>query len=158
LTEPTTEVSIRAEPFDSPEAQRLILALDAGLAERYTPDQRFGPTLKPEQVTEGRGRFVIARDRGRAVGCGAIRVLDSSTAEIKRMYVDPAMRGKGIGRLVLGHLEAAARQLGVTRLVLETGVYQDAAIRLYRREGFHELDCWGEYAASRTSVCFQKRL
>ena len=74
------------------------------------------------------------------------------------MYVVPNQRGKGVGRAVLAGLEAAARRLGVKRLVLETGVHQDAAISLYRRAGFVQLDCWGEYATSPSSICFEKNL
>jgi putative acetyltransferase len=156
LTRAEADLSIAAEPFDSADAQRLIQALDAGLAERYPPEQRFGPNLKAHHLIEGRGVFLIARAGGQAVGCGALRLIDASTAEIKRMYVDPRIRGKGVGRAVLGQLEAAAREMGVTRLVLETGVHQHAAIALYRATGFSQVDCWGEYAASATSLCFEK--
>jgi putative acetyltransferase len=151
-------LSIAAEPFDSDDARRLIAALDAGLAELYPPEQRFGPNLKAQHLEGGRGTFLVARDHGRAVGCGAIRVLDSTTAEAKRMYVEPGQRGKGVGRAVLAGLEAAAIQLGVRRLVLETGIYQDAALSFYQRAGFTQVDCWGEYASSPTSICFEKRL
>jgi putative acetyltransferase len=151
-------LSIAAEPFDSDDARRLIAALDAGLAELYPPEQRFGPNLKAQHLEGGRGTFLVARDDGRAVGCGAIRVLDSTTAEAKRMYVEPGQRGKGVGRAVLAGLEAAAKQLGVGRLVLETGIYQDAALSFYRRAGFTQVDCWGEYASSPTSICFEKHL
>jgi putative acetyltransferase len=151
-------ISIAAEPFDSDDARRLVAALDAGLAELYSPEQRFGPNLKANHLEGGRGTFLVARDGSRAVGCGAIRLLDPTTAEVKRMYVEPEQRGKGVGWAVLAGLEAAARQLGVQRLVLETGVHQDAAIALYRRARFTQLDCWGEYASSPTSVCFEKNL
>jgi len=151
-------LSINVEPFDSGDAQRLIAALDAGLTELYPPEQRFGPNLKAAHLEEGRGAFLVARDGGRAVGCGAIRILDPTTAEAKRMYVEPDQRGKGIGRAVLDSLEAAARQLGAQRLVLETGIHQAAAIALYRRAGFKRVDCWGEYASSPTSICFEKTL
>jgi putative acetyltransferase len=149
-------LTITAEPFDSQDARRLIAGLDAGLAAIYPPAQRFGPNLKPEQLDGGRGTFLVARDEGRAIGCGAIRLLDVTTAEVKRMYVEPELRGKGVGRAVLTSLEAAARQMGVQRLVLETGDQQEAAIALYRRAGFTQLNCWGEYASSPTSVCFEK--
>lgn len=151
-------LSIAAEPFDSDDARRLIAALDAGLAQLYPPEQRFGPNLKAQQLEGGRGAFLIARDGGRAVGCGAIRVLDPTTAEVKRMYVELDQRGKGVGRAVLAGLEATATELGVRRLVLETGIYQDAALSLYQRAGFLQIDCWGEYASSPTSVCLEKRL
>ncbi|MBJ7600395.1 MAG: GNAT family N-acetyltransferase [Candidatus Nephthysia bennettiae] len=151
-------LSIAAEPLQSHDAQRLIAALDAGLSELYPPEQRFGPNLKAEHLDEGRGAFLVARDAERAVGCGAIRLLDPATAEAKRMYVDPEYRGRGVGRAVLDALEAAARQLGVRRLVLETGVHQEAAISLYRSAGFTHVECWGEYASSPTSICFVKNL
>jgi putative acetyltransferase len=153
-----SDISIRAERFDSSDARKLIAALDASLGELYPPEQRFGPNLKAEQLDEGRGNFFVAREGERAIGCGAVRLLDSATAEAKRMYVEPGYRGMGIGARVLAAIEAAARELGARRLVLETGVYQDAAISLYHSAGFQKIDCWGEYAASPTSVCFEKTL
>jgi GNAT superfamily N-acetyltransferase len=150
--------TVEAEDFGTADARRLVAALDAGLAEVYTPDQRFGPNLKPEQLAEGRGVFLVAREGGRAIGCGALRMLDGSTAEVKRMYVEPEPRGRGVGRLVLERLESFAREQGVRRLVLETGVHQKPAIELYLRAGFKEVPCWGEYATSATSVCYEKRL
>jgi putative acetyltransferase len=128
------------------------------MAELYPPEQRFGPNLKAEHLEEGHGVFLVARDGDRAVGCGAIRLLDQATAEAKRMYVEPDHRGRGVGRALLAGLEAAARQLGVQRLVLETGTYQEAAISLYLRAGFTQVDCWGEYASSPTRICYEKNL
>src|SRR5258706_3253979 len=151
-------MTIAAEPFESPDARRLIDALDAHLASRYRPEQRFGPNLKPAQLAAGLGTFLVARVDGRAVGCGAVRLLDPSTVEVKRMYVEPELRGQGVAKQILTKLEAAARELGARRAVLETGVYQDEAIGLYRRAGYTEVDCWGEYASSPTSVCFEKTI
>jgi len=152
------ELSVAPEPFDSADAKRLVAALDAHLSSLYAPDQRFGPNLKPEQLAPGSGLFLVARDGGEAVGCGALRRLDPFTAEVKRMYVEPARRGRGVGAAVLERLEAAARELGVHRLVLETGIYQAEAISLYRRAGFRPVPCWDEYAAAPTSVCFEKEM
>jgi GNAT superfamily N-acetyltransferase len=151
-------LAITAEPFDSDDARRLIAGLDAGLAELYPPEERFGPNLKPEHLEDGRGTFLIAWDGDRAVGCGAIRVLDPTTAEVKRMFVEPDHRGRGVGKAVLMSLEAAAKNMGVQRLALETGVHQQAAIALYRRAGFTQVDCWGEYRSSPSSICFEKNL
>jgi GNAT superfamily N-acetyltransferase len=153
-----SSLTIAPEPFDSAEARDLISALDAELGALYPPEQRFGPNFKAKQIEGGRGTFLVARDAGRAVGCGAIRLLDPTTAEVKRMYSEPALRGKGVGRAVLVALEATAIRLGVERLVLETGVHQHAAIALYKSAGFVQVDCWGEYAASPTSVCYEKHL
>jgi GNAT superfamily N-acetyltransferase len=151
-------VLISAEPFDSRDAQRLIAALDAGLAELYSPDQRFGPNLKAQHLESGKGTFLVARDAGRAVACGAIRMIDATTAEVKRMYVEPDQRGKGVGRSVLDRLQAEAQKLGARRLVLETGTHSPDAIALYGRAGFRAIDCWGEYATAPTSVCMEKTL
>ena len=151
-------LSISPEAFESPDAQRLITALDAGLAELYPPEQRFGPNLKAQHLEGGRGAFLVARDSGRAVGCGAIRLNDARTAEVKRMYVEPKQRGKGVGKAILASLEAAAQKIGARRLVLETGSHSPDALALYRGAGFTEIDCWGEYATSPTSVCLEKKL
>jgi GNAT superfamily N-acetyltransferase len=152
------DLTIAPEPFDSDDAQRLIGALDEGLAQLYPPEQRFGPNFNATQIADGRGAFLVARQGGRAVGCGAIRVLDDTSAEVKRMYVEPEVRGQGVGRQVLDALEQAAREMGVRRLVLETGIHQDAAIALYVHAGFSKCDCWGEYLTSPTSVCYAKQL
>jgi GNAT superfamily N-acetyltransferase len=151
-------IIIKPEPFDSADAQRLIEALDAHLASRYTPEQRFGPNLKPAQIAPGLGTFIVARVDGRAVGCGAVRLLEPTTVEVKRMYVEPEMRGRGVAKEILAHLEGAGRELGASRAVLETGVYQHEAIGLYRRAGYTEVACWGEYTTSPTSVCYEKTL
>jgi GNAT superfamily N-acetyltransferase len=152
------QITVVAEPFDSADARRLIAALDEHLASRYPPEQRFGPNLKPQQIAAGVGTFVIARLDGRAVGCGALRKLDETSAEVKRMYVAPEVRGKGVARKVLEHLESVGRELGVQRLVLETGIYQAEAIALYHGAGYEPVRCWGEYADSVTSVCFEKQI
>lgn len=152
------QITVTPVPFDSDDARRLIAALDEHFAALYPPEQRFGPNLRPEHLEPGRGTFVIARADGLAVGCGAFRMLDEGTAEVKRMYVEPAVRGRGVGRGILDHLEGAARALGARRLVLETGTFQTEAISLYRRAGFNPIDCFGEYATSPTSLCFEKEI
>lgn len=152
------QIAIAAESFDSPDARRLVAALDAHLASRYSPEQMFGPHLKADMVAPGIGTFVIARAQGLAVGCGALRRRDESTVEVKRMYVEPDMRGRGVAREILEHLQTTARSMGAQRLVLETGIYQDEAITLYRSVGFIVIDCFDEYVGTPTSVCFEKAL
>ena len=149
-------LAISAEPFDSHDATALLAALDAHLSERYPPAQRFCPNLRREQTESGRGVFLVARVEGRPVGCGAIRLLDGGDAEVKRMWVDPAVRGQGVAKAVLTRLQDEALELGVTRLVLETGIFQAEALGLYRSSGFESVECWGEYAQSPTSLCMAK--
>ena len=88
----------------------------------------------------------------------AIRRLGDDEAEIKRMYVLPALRGRGIGGALLDALEAEARALGVRRLLLETGERQPEALALYRRAGFVVIEPYGEYVDSPLSVCMAKTL
>ena len=152
------EVTVAPESFDTEDAQRLIRELDRGLAQLYPPEQRFGPNFKAAQIADGRALFLVARLDARAVGCGAIQLLDGATAEVKRMYVEPESRGRGVGRMVLDALEREAQRLGVTRLVLETGIHQHAAIALYLHAGFDPCDCWGEYLTSPSSVCYSKEI
>lgn len=100
--------------------------------------------------------FLVARRDGEPVGCGGLRRLDPRTAEVKRMYVVPARRGTGVAAAVLRALEDEARAAGMTRLVLETGTGQRAGMRFYEREGFTPCACWGAYADSPISRCYER--
>jgi GNAT superfamily N-acetyltransferase len=139
-------------------ARTLIDALNAELSIRYPEADANHFRLDPDEVAEGRGAFLIARRSGRPIGCGAVRRIDERTSEIKRMYVSPEERGRGIGRVLLVALEAEARALGISRLVLETGIRQAEAIALYERAGFSRIAPFGEYGGSRLSVRMAKQL
>lgn len=137
----------------------LIAALNAELSGAYPEPGANHFHLDPEEVAEGRGAFLVVWRGEAPIGCGALRLLDAKTAEIKRMYVSPLERGKGIGRRLVVALEAEARTLGVRRLVLETGVRQIAALALYRAAGFEPIPLFGEYRLSpETSVCLGKHV
>jgi putative acetyltransferase len=102
--------------------------------------------------------FHVARDEtGRALGTGAI-VLNGDWAEIKRMWTDPAARGRGLAALVLRRLEKQAAARGVRILRLETGIHSHAALALYRRSGFVEIEAFEGYAPDPLSVFMEKRL
>ena len=105
-------------------------------------------------------RYLGAVIDGRLVGCGALQLLDGTAAEIKRMYVRPAYRGRGIARQVLAALEELAWADGRTVLRLETGDFMPDAIKLYTSSGYRQIPPFGEYAENPTgvSVCFEKRL
>lgn len=140
-------------------SRTLIRALNDELSGIYTEPGATHFQLDPEEVAEGRGAFLIVYREAAPVGCGALRRLDAETAELKRMYVSPSERGRGLGRRLVAALEAEARSLGVRRLVLETGVRQAAALALYRTTGFHPIPFYGEYCLSpETSVCLGKEL
>lgn len=150
---------IERTTLESPEAKALIAALDAELSKAYPEEgaNHFG--LTEDDVAPGRGVFVVLRDRdGAPVGCGALRRLEGDRAEIKRMYIARAVRGNRLAEIVLRALEDEARALGVGRVVLETGVRQGPALRLYERNGYTPTPPWGEYIDSPLSVCLEKRL
>jgi putative acetyltransferase len=152
----TLSLSLTTEALDSADARKLVAALDAEMSLVYLPEQMHGKNLRPEHLEDGQGVFVIARVDGRPVGCGALRRLSESTGELKRMYVDPEVRGRGVAKAILGYLTDAGRQMGMRRLVLETGTHQVAAIGLYGNAGFRPIECFGEYAESPTSLCLER--
>ena len=93
-----------------------------------------------------------------AVGCGAIREMDPTTAEIQRMYVHRDYRRRLVARTILRHLESEASRLGYTRLLLETGDRQAPAMALYEASGFHRVPAFGRHASDPTSVCYERLL
>jgi putative acetyltransferase len=151
-------VPVVKEDILSPVAQDLIGALNAELSERYPEDGATHFRLSADEVADGRGVFLVAYIDAQPVGCGAVRRIEEDVGEIKRMYVRPAVRGRGIGRAVLAALEAEARRLGMRRLLLETGCRQAEALALYRRVGYSPIPAFGEYADSPLSVCMAKDL
>jgi putative acetyltransferase len=156
------DVEVRREDLRASVVQQLIDALDTELTGRYPEDSTAAHfQLDAEEVSEERGAFFLAYLDGDPVGCGGLRRIESGVAEIKRMYVVPGARSRGIGRQILNALEAEARRLGVRRLVLETGPRQPEAIALYRRAGFSPIPLFGEYLAAphpEFSVCMAKDL
>jgi GNAT superfamily N-acetyltransferase len=153
-----TIVEFRREELSAPVVQRLISALNAELEARYPEEGANFFRLDPEEVAEGRGAFLVAYLANIPVGCGAVRMIEPALAEIKRMYVDPAVRGRRVGRQIVVALEAHTRQLGAKRIVLETGPRQPDAIAMYAHAGFHEIPLYGEYIGSQFSVCMAKDL
>ena len=140
-------------------SQSLIQALNVELSAIYPEPGANHFQLDAAETAEGRGAFIVVYRGETPVGCGALRLLDAETGELKRMYVSPSERGKGLGHLLVSALEAEAKTLGVRRLVLETGVRQQAALALYRAAGFQPIPLYGDYLLSpNTSICLGKEL
>jgi putative acetyltransferase len=110
-------------------------------------------TLAGPEVT-----FLVARVPDRVAGFGAVVRHSAEFGEIKRMYVDPAMRGMRLGRSILAALEDRARAEGLPCLRLETGVKQPEAIALYRSAGYEEIPAFGDYQPDPLSIFMEKRL
>ncbi|MDQ3857807.1 MAG: GNAT family N-acetyltransferase [Actinomycetota bacterium] len=151
------EVVVRTEAPDREPGATLLADYYAEVARRY-PDwsPSKGSTASADEMSPPAGRFLVAYVDGWPVGCGTVRRFDDATAEIKRMYVRPSRRGRGVARRLLAELEAAALEIGYTRLVLDTGERMPEAQALYRSSGYREVDDYNgnPWAA----VWFEKRL
>ena len=101
------------------------------------------------------GAFLLAKLDGRPSGCGGFSRFDATTAELRRMYVVPEARGRGLGKALVAWLLEAARVAGYKRIRLETGNRQEEALGLYKAAGFASIPCWGPYASDPKSRCFE---
>ena len=137
------EITIERLSGPISDASALIAELDEVLGALYEPEQRHG--LSIEQVFQPNVRFFVASLGDQAVGCGAVALFDGY-AEVKRMYTREAARGRGVGKALLGRIEAEARNAAKPMLRLETGTLQAEAIGLYERCGFRACGPFGHYA------------
>jgi GNAT superfamily N-acetyltransferase len=128
------------------EAQAMLRRYLAEIAERI-PHGNTGPDDAGAVADYGppAGVFLLARERHAVVGCGAVRALGPGLGEIKRMWIDPAMRGRGFGGRLLDALEDAARGLGYDRLRLDTHEVLVEAIGLYEAHGYRRIDRYHDH-------------
>jgi putative acetyltransferase len=151
-----TQATIQIENPDQPALRALLAEADAFYGALYPPEHNH--LLDVASLQRPGVAFHVARIDGSVAGFGAVVAQDGGWGEIKRMYVDPALRGQGIGRLILDALEDHARRTGIDRLRLETGIRQAAALSLYRAAGFQPRGPFGDYEANETSLFFEKPL
>ncbi|MBX2906514.1 MAG: GNAT family N-acetyltransferase [Taibaiella sp.] len=135
--------------------RKLVTELDKDLAIRDGEDHAF---FAQYNKIANIAHVVVAYDGDAPVGCGAIKHYEQDTMEVKRMYVPPVMRGRGIAGMVLAELEHWAAELGYTTCILETGQKQPEAIRLYTKNNYTVIPNYGQYADVESSVCFEKRV
>ncbi|MEV4344851.1 GNAT family N-acetyltransferase [Actinoplanes sp. NPDC049596] len=149
-------ITIEERPWTDPVGSFLRAAQRAELDARYgCDDHEPGPPPSAADID----LFLVALgDDDQPLGCGALRRLSPTSAEIKRMYVTPAARGTGVATALLCALEDAALSRGWTTMRLETGPAQPDAIRFYEREGYKEIPLFGPYVGSKVSVCFERVL
>jgi GNAT superfamily N-acetyltransferase len=133
--------------WDDPVVQQLTCAQQIEMRDLYDGD--IEPGVKPS-ASDIAVVLVARDDDGTPVGCGALRPLEPGAAELKRMYVVPAARGRGISRLLLVALEAEAAARGWTTLRLETGNRQPAAVGLYTAAGYRPTEAFGHYVGDDT--------
>ncbi|MDB4995456.1 MAG: Histone acetyltransferase [Myxococcaceae bacterium] len=158
-----TELVLRvaSERSDASPGRELVQAMLAELEVMYGPlDPAVTPRASAEDMAPPHGAFVVlyapGPDGERAVACGGLKKLDATTGEIKRMYVVPEARGRGVARRLLGALEDAARAAGYERVKLDTGAKQPHAQALYASAGYASI---ADYNDNRYASCwFEKSL
>lgn len=159
MSSPEDRADLTIEPIDarSEEARGLVASYLDEIQKAFGYDSTRAVPVSDEDFDPPNGRFLVVRDERRvAVGCGAVRLLDPDTAEVKRMWVSPTMRGRGAGWALLEALEAAAVELGATTGVLDTNATLTSALALYRANGWQEVEAYNDNAEA--THWFRKRL
>jgi GNAT superfamily N-acetyltransferase len=139
------EQTTESRPADDDVSVRLLEGFQDEIAELYpgwTPSS--GPSAEPSDFAPPGGDFIVARLNGRPVGCGGLKRLDSSSVEVKRLYVAPDARGAGVARTLMLAMEERARALGYDRLRLDTGASQPGALALFRSLGYEEIEDYND--------------
>lgn len=131
----------------------LVKLLDADLAKRDGDDHSFYSQFNK---TDKIKHCIVAYIDGNAVGCGALRPFDNQAVEIKRMFVHPSARKRGIATKILNSLESWAAEMNYKVCILETGNKQPEAIDLYTKCNYHRIPNYGPYKGVDNSVCFSK--
>ncbi|GAA4807253.1 GNAT family N-acetyltransferase [Actinomycetospora chlora] len=162
--------AFRVAAYDDPDSVRFVDAVQAFYVERYGGVDRT--PVDPADFAPPRGLFLLGGLPGTGpVCCGGWRrheeatidvrdrdVLRPGDAEIKRMWVDPAHRRRGLAGAVLAELERTAAAAGCARMVLETGTEQPEALAFYRAAGYAPIPRYGTYRDEPSSLCFAREL
>ncbi len=138
---------------DNPDFQALVVLLDRDLKIRDGDEHEFYAQYNKIDSIQN---VVVAFVEKEAVGCGAFKPFSENTAEIKRMFVKLEFRGQRIAQSILSELEVWAMELQFTNFVLETGLKQPEAIRLYERSGYEKTQNYGQYIGVENSLCLKK--
>jgi GNAT superfamily N-acetyltransferase len=149
-------IVLKRTRYNDPHFEALIVDLDKEFWIRYPDTQQ---NFDPYNKVDDDARVVLAYSENTPVGCGCFRpILEHAILEIKRMFVVPQVRGKGIARLILRELEKWGREEGFTESKLETGIKQPEAIAVYRSAGYREIPNYPPYTEIAESICMAKIL
>jgi GNAT superfamily N-acetyltransferase len=149
-------VEIREVRYDEPEVRALVALALGDLSQRYGGSGDDTPVSAAE-FAPPLGRFFVALDGGRMIGCAGWRV-HGEDAELKRMFTIPAARGRGVARRLLATVEESARADGCRRVILETGDRQPEAIALYASAGYQRIEDFGYYRGHNGVRSFAREL
>lgn len=138
-----------------PDFRALVHLLDLDLAIRDGADHAFYAQFNKIDTIQ---HCIVAYSNDQPVGCGAIKAFGEDSMEVKRMYILPECRGKSIALQILTELETWAKELGMSKTVLETGQKQPEAIALYFKAGYSRTSNYGQYIGIENSLCFEKIL
>jgi ribosomal protein S18 acetylase RimI-like enzyme len=153
---PEGAVRLRTLPYDDPVAQYLVERVQQEYVVRY--GGRDEAVVQPGDFEPPAGVFLVAEIDGVPAACGAWRLLPSGKVEIKRVYVEPAFRRRGLARWVMAALEDSAARAGHRSVVLNTGQEQPEALALYDRLGYQPVPGYGVYACAPDAVFLGREL
>lgn len=148
--------SIAVESPLQDEVRQLVAELNDVLHSLSPPEACYHLTV--EQMAEPGVTVWVARENGRAIGCGALKRHNAEIGEVKRMYTRPEWQGRGVGRQILSRIVGAAEEDGLAELVLETGDQHPAAWAIYEKAGFTRCGPVLDYPDSPYSIFYQKQL
>ena len=151
-----TAAVLRPLPYDDPVAHYLVEQVQQEYVARY--GGRDAAVVEPAEFLPPRGLFLVAEIDGEAAGCGAWRALPAGMAEIKRVYVEPSFRRRGLAQVIVSELEVEAARAGRTSVVLNTGQEQPEALALYAALGYEAVPGYGVYACAPDAVFLGKDL
>lgn len=136
----------------------MLAQLSAELAERYEQVDAGSGRFLPEDALQPGGLFLVGKVASQVIACGALRPLQPGVVEIKRMFVTPAFRGRGIGKQLLEELERHARQMGYRLVRLEAGLKLTEAMRMYEAAGYRTIPLYAAHCGHVPSVGYEKQL
>lgn len=149
----SSSIVIKRTTAKDPDFVLLVRDLDKELAVTDGEDHAFYDQFNKLEAIKN---VVILYDNTRPLSCGAIKHYDPITAEVKRMFTSVESRGRGFAATILSELQLWAGELGYKRCILETGINQPEALRLYKKSGFKRIPNYGQYAGVDKSFCFEK--
>ncbi len=150
------KVVVKVEAPDSLDVIDLLRMSDEYMANLYPAESNH--LLDVDELKTLNAILFTARQGEHVLGCGCLVIHSTEYAEVKRMYVDEAGRGKGLGKLLLDAIIERAKQCDVKLLRLETGIYQPEAKGLYEKYGFYEIGPFGHYELDPLSLFMEKQL
>lgn len=148
-------LNIKRTDSSDPDFIALVKLLDHDLAIRDGDEHSFYAQYNKIDAIK---HCIVAYEENNPAACGAIKAFSDDAMEVKRMFVQPEFRRKGLASEVLGQLEKWAAELGYRYCILETGKRQPEAIGLYQKQGYLIIPNYGQYANVENSVCMRKEI